>query len=140
MSELYDPIRKQHVVATPEEYVRQQVISWLLSKGYPAQAIDVEVSLSRFKRGSNDRVDLLVTRFSEDSHMPLFELLVECKRPEVSLDQDLILQVQKYLAIVPARYVVLTNGSGIIYLKRNASNYDVIEGLPDWDEITTSCK
>ncbi|MGL1935877.1 MAG: type I restriction enzyme HsdR N-terminal domain-containing protein [Fibrobacterales bacterium] len=138
MSELYDPIRKQQVVATPEEHVRQQVISWLLSKGYPSQAIDVEVSLSRFKPTSNDRVDLLVTRFSKNNHIPLFELLVECKRPEVVLDQNIILQVQKYLAIVPAQYVVLTNGSSIMYLKRNGSKYDLIEGLPDWNEIIAS--
>jgi len=131
METLFDPIRKKEVKRTPEEVVRQDTLNWLLNELLvPVHAIDIEVSLSRFKPGSSDRLDILVTRFNTQSAQPQYQLLVECKRPEVALDQDAILQVQKYLAVVPAEYVMITNGVSVVYLKRSENRYVQVKALP----------
>ncbi len=133
MEEIFDPIRKIQVKNTPEEVVRQQVIQWLLTtKKAPDHAIDIEVSLNRFEPTSNDRLDILVTRFNSESSKPVYELLVECKRPEVALDQDIMLQVQKYLAIIPAQFVMVTNGKVAKFLQRGDNGYTGVSNIPDY--------
>ncbi len=133
MEDIFDPIRKIQVKNTPEEVVRQKVIQWLLTtKNIPDHAIDIEVSLNRFKSTSNDRLDILVTRFNSESSNPVYELLVECKRPEVALDEDVMLQVQKYLTIIPAQFVMVTNGKVAKFLQRGENGYTGVSNIPDF--------
>src|ERR1700752_4612084 len=77
--QVFDMIRKSHVILTPEEWVRQHVIHFLIfEKGYPQGLMEVEKNIKLFN--TEKRVDILVR--TKDLK-PL--LLVECKAQEVRL-------------------------------------------------------
>ncbi|MDL2231917.1 type I restriction enzyme HsdR N-terminal domain-containing protein [Porphyromonadaceae bacterium OttesenSCG-928-L07] len=101
---LYDIIRKKYVVLTPEEWVRQHFIHYLINdRQYPAPLIDVEklVEINGLKR----RFDIVCY---DRNATPL--LIVECKAPNISLSQSVFDQAFEYNSILAARYVAITNG------------------------------
>lgn len=103
-AEIFDSIRKKWVKLTPEEWVRQHMISFLNEKlGYPA-------SLTRSESGINSslklwRTDILV--YDREAR-PL--LLVECKSYTVKIDREVLYQASRYNQEINAKCVVLTNG------------------------------
>ena len=100
---IWDPVRRQHVVCTPEEWVRQHVVHYLTGHlGYPASLLSIE-------RGTGtlgQRTDLRA--YDPATRLPA--LLVECKRPTVKLTKAVLQQAQRYWQRVPARFIVITNG------------------------------
>lgn len=101
-TKIFDVVRKTYVVLTPEEWVRQHCLHWLLSLGYPLGRCSIERML---KRGSM-RYDLLW----HDAHLHPY-LLVECKAPSIRITQDTLRQTTWYNMQLKAPYVLLTNGS-----------------------------
>ena len=90
---IFDIIRKKYVVLTPEEWVRQHVIHYLIGhKGYAPAAIAVERAVDLY--GMSRRFDIVA--FGKDGAP---RLLIECKAPSVSLTRQ-----------VSAPYVAVTNG------------------------------
>ena len=80
-TKIFDAIRKKFLVLTPEEWVRQHVIQFLIEeKGFPKSLIAVEQGLKL--NGLQKRADILV--YSKIGH-PLF--MVECKAPQIKIDQ-----------------------------------------------------
>ena len=104
MAKYWDPLRKAYVEATPEEKVRQWFIERLHQDyGIPYHRMNSEVSL---KFGSKPfRADIVV--FDQNGNP---EIIVECKRPEVPLTEEVLRQAQRYSAVLPARSFILTNG------------------------------
>lgn len=101
---IWDDQRGKWVKLTPEEWVRRHVVCWLVEeRGVAAQLIVQEypVELS----GMSLRADVVVF----DAAMRP-ELLVECKAPEVRLDEGVLEQAMRYNAVVGARRVMITNG------------------------------
>jgi hypothetical protein len=126
---VYDPIRKRHVAATPEEGVRQAVIRYLIDTlGVPANLIGVEFSLSVLEPGNMRRVDVVAWRPGEGQLAPW--LLVECKEPRSRIDDEVAWQAAVYLKRIPCRYVMLTNGSDTRILEREGEGYKLAPGLP----------
>lgn len=126
---VYDPIRKRHVAATPEEAVRQAVIRYLIGTvRVPANLIGVEFSLSVLEPGNLRRVDVAVWRPGEGQLSPW--LLVECKEPKARIDDDVAWQAAVYLKRIPCLYVMLTNGSQTRVLEREGDGYRLAPGLP----------
>ena len=101
---VFDIIRKKYVVLTPEEWVRQHFIHLMINHlGYPKSLMKVESGLSYFKSAKRSDITL---RTPEGK---LF-LLVECKAPDVKLDQKALNQVSIYNKELKATNVALTNG------------------------------
>jgi len=102
--QIFDPIRKKYVQLTPEEWVRQHFINYLVEHcGVPAGLIGVEVAL-KFN-AVNHRADIVI--YSKQGS-PI--ALVECKAPEVELNTSVIEQVGRYNIHFKAKYLFITNG------------------------------
>lgn len=101
---IFDPLRKKWIVLTPEEWVRQNFVQYLLQeKKYPAAliALEKEIQLGELKK----RFDVLVY---DSGHRPW--MLVECKAMDVKLDDAVLEQIIRYHAAVPVSYLIITNG------------------------------
>lgn len=102
--EIFDIIRKKYIVLTPEEWVRQHFIHYLIKHlNYPKSLFKVESGLSYNKL--TKRSDILIF----NNQLEPF-LLVECKSPDVTLNQKGLDQVSVYNSQLKAKYLVLTNG------------------------------
>jgi hypothetical protein len=102
---IFDELRKQWVKLTPEEWVRQNFVQYIIqTKKYPATLIGIEkeLKLGELKK----RFDLLVYT---QQHQPW--MLVECKAMHVQLTADVLEQAIRYHMAIPVNYLVLTNGS-----------------------------
>jgi len=101
---VYDPQRMRYVALTPEEYVRQHFVNWLINfLHYPASNIGNEIGLK--VNGTRKRCDTLV--MAEDGS-PL--MIVEYKAPDVTITQATFDQVVRYNMVFHARYLVVSNG------------------------------
>jgi type I restriction and modification enzyme subunit R-like protein len=126
---VFDPVRKRHVAATPEEGVRQAVLRYLMDVlKVPANLIGVEFSLASLEPGNLRRADIVVWRPGTGQLSPW--LLVECKEPRVRIDDAVAFQAGDYLKRIPCRFVMLSNGADTRYLEKDANGYHLIAGLP----------
>ena len=108
-----DPLRQQWMVLTPEEYVRQQVIQFLLQeKQITRGRISVERGL-KYQR-MQKRYDLLIFNRSGQPH-----ILCECKAPEVKLTQETLHQVARYNQELKAPHLLITNGNQWLFFSKN---------------------
>lgn len=102
--QVFDIIRKKYVILTPEEWVRQHVVHYLLQyHNYPKGLIKLEGGLKFHKLLK--RTDILV-----HDHEGTPYLLVECKAPSIKINQKVIEQASIYNQKVSARFILLTNG------------------------------
>jgi hypothetical protein len=100
---IFDDLRKQWVRLTPEEWVRQNLIQYMLqAKQYPAAFIGIEkeIALGELKK----RFDLLVF---DRNHQPW--MMIECKAMDVELTEKVLEQIIRYNMSVPVSYLVISN-------------------------------
>lgn len=103
-TEVFDQIRGRWLVLTPEEWVRRHVVGYLLSHCniMPQQIVEeYPVAIN----GMSQRADIVVLGNKEE-HL----LVVECKEPNVKIDNDVLSQVVRYNSVLGCRYIVMTNG------------------------------
>ncbi len=101
---IWDSLRRKWLILTPEEWVRQHTIGWLVSEmQIPELRISQEYPVKI--NGLNQRADIVVIDEFAKPH-----ILVECKAPDINIDNEVVLQACRYNAVVGARYIVLTNG------------------------------
>ena len=126
--EIWDELRKQWVRLTPEEWVRQNFIQYLLVvKNYPAAYIAVE---RKMRLGElNKRFDLLVFDKAAQPWM-----LVECKAMEEKLDSRVLWQVLRYNMATPVKFIVITNGGECHAFIRGEKDFDELAALPAYSE------
>lgn len=104
LNEIWDEFRKKYVALTPEEWVRQHILMYLVSElGYPAGRMAVEMTLQ--VHGASLRCDALVY---DERLMPL--MLIECKAPDVSVTNDTLMQIARYNQKAGVDYLLVTNG------------------------------
>ena len=130
--EIFDPVRHKYVTLTPEEWVRQNLISYLAHvKGYPVSMIGVEKQLMLNKLSK--RFDLVV--FGRNAN-PF--LLVECKAPGVEINERTFDQAARYNMLLKAEYFLITNGMEHYTCRIDYENkqYIFIEDIPDFDRTT----
>lgn len=109
---VYDECRMRWVTLTPEEWVRQHVVHFLLHKRYyPRLLVHVEERV--MVNDQPQRADIVV--YGRDG-LPF--LLVECKAAHVSVDDNTLWQVATYNRVLRAPYVAVTNGMGIGVFQR----------------------
>ena len=108
--QLFDPVRRKHVSLTPEEWVRQNVLHYLLGKGYPASLIAIERGIS--VNDTQKRFDIVV--YDRDSS-PL--IIVECKAQSEKINQNVLMQIAGYNLTLKAKYFWLTNGDEHYFIR-----------------------
>jgi hypothetical protein len=122
---IFDILRKQWLQLTPEEWVRQNFIQYLVKeKKYPASliAVEKEIRVGELKK----RFDILV--YNTD-HRPW--MMIECKAGEIKLDESVLQQALRYNMSVPVQYIVITNGNlSFGWEKKNNALSDINE-LPE---------
>lgn len=129
MQTIWDPLRKKDVALTPEEEVRQRCIAFLLEKGVPVTHAMSEVPLDYGQK--HFRADIVVY---DRALRPL--MVVECKRPDVTISAATVRQALMYHAVLDISYIVLTNGRSIYLYGRNASSvFEPMREFPDYETL-----
>lgn len=124
---LFDTIRKKWIVLTPEEWVRQNFIQYLLKiKQYPESliAIEKEIKLGELRK----RFDMLVYN---RQHQPW--MLIECKAMDVALTEAALSQVLRYQLSVPVSYFVITNGNCTYAWQLQKREAIILDNFPDFE-------
>lgn len=129
--QIFDPLRKKYVRLTPEEEVRQNVIGWL------AQEWEVPLPLMSSEwaftfNGMQYRADLLVF---DRSLQPL--MLVECKAPDVPINQMVVDQVIRYNLSLKVKYILITNGKSSYLCARDpvTEQYQFLDEIPKYEQM-----
>lgn len=125
---IFDKIRKKYMVLTPEEWVRQHYVSFLMEeKKYPISLIAVEKKLTI--NGLTKRSDILVFNTNGTP-----EIIVECKAPSVNITQDTFDQIARYNLKLNANYLIITNGLQHFYCKIDSEkeSYTFLPEIPDY--------
>jgi type I site-specific restriction endonuclease len=129
--QIFDPIRRRFVALTPEEWVRQHFINYLVTeKGYPKGLISVEVPLVINR--VNHRADIVC--FSSEAK-PI--LVVECKAPNVRISGQTLRQVSRYNLLLKAPFLVVTNGLVHYSIRLTARGVEKLGSIPAYKEVMT---
>jgi len=126
---IFDEIRKKFIILTPEEWVRQHVVQFLLQeKKYPKSHTNVEKLLT--VNDLKKRYDVVV--YNPDGSIAV---LVECKAPEVKISQDTFDQIARYNLTLKANYLMVTNGLNHYFCQMDFENekYLFLKELPDFN-------
>ena len=127
---IFDPLRKRWLMLTPEEWVRQNFVQYLIrEKKYPAALIAMEkvIRLGELKK----RFDILVY---DRNHRPW--MMIECKSPAIKMDEAVLHQLLRYHISVQTGYLVITNGTYAYGWEKETRGLKIIRDLPKWaDEI-----
>jgi hypothetical protein len=121
---IFDELRKQWIRLTPEEWVRQSIIQYLIQiENYPAALIGVEkeIKLGELKK----RFDVLVF---DKEHQPW--MMIECKAMDVKLNDEVLQQVLRYNQSIPVHYLVITNGSYTYCFRRTGKELETMNQFP----------
>ncbi|MDB5130407.1 MAG: hypothetical protein JWR02_156 [Mucilaginibacter sp.] len=127
---LFDVIRKKNIVITPEEWVRQHFVQYLIrQKHYPKTLIKLEGGHKL--NGMPKRSDIVVYNSAGEKI-----LLVECKAPSVAVDQKAFDQVARYNMVHKVKLLAVSNGLQHYYCRIDFEKqaYQFIADLPDFDE------
>lgn len=128
---LFDEIRKKNIIITPEEWVRQHFVQYLIrEKGYPKSLIRLEGGHKLY--GKQKRSDIIAFNSAGDKI-----LMVECKAPSVTIDQKVFDQVANYNIVHQIGLLAVTNGLQHFYCRINfeQKNHQFIEELPNYRTI-----
>jgi hypothetical protein len=130
---ILDNIRKKYVKLTPEEWVRQNFVMYLINEGkYPAGLIAVEV-MSKFNN-LKKRVDILV---HDRNGKPV--MLVECKSPDVKINDKVFDQIVCYNMGFRVPYIIVTNGMDHFACRIDfeTNKYEFLLVIPLYEDLLT---
>lgn len=128
---IYDPLRDRYVRLTPEEWVRQHFVQYLIQElDVPGGLVAIEAAFQF--QGQPRRADVIAHDRQGD---PL--LLVECKAPHVSITQDAFDQCARYNIVLQAPYLVVTNGQThyACAIDFDEQSYAFLDDLPSYDQL-----
>ena len=122
---IFDECRKQWVLLTPEEWVRQNFLQYLVQERlYPASliAVEREIVLGDLKK----RFDIVVFKNAKPW------MIVECKEMHGKLNEAAIKQILNYNITLQAEYLVITNGTSTFALHVQQGKFEWLQKLPDF--------
>jgi hypothetical protein len=125
---IFDAIRKKFIILTPEEWVRQHVVQFLMiEKNYPKSLLNVEKVLQ--VNGLRKRYDIVVYNSDGTIH-----ILIECKAPEVPISQSTFDQIAQYNMTLQSNYLMVTNGLNHYFCQMDNENekYQFLTELPNY--------
>lgn len=125
---IFDELRKKYVQLTPEEWVRQHTVKFLiLEKKFPKTLLNAEKQI---------RVNGLIKRYDIVGFQSngAIELIVECKAPSVKIKQDTFDQIARYNLVLDANYLMVTNGQEHYYCQMDyqKEKYHFLREIPDY--------
>lgn len=123
---IYDILRRKYIVLTPEEWVRQHFVHFLINQHqYPKSLIKLESSLKY--NTLLKRTDIQV--YGRDGKLMM---IVECKAPYIKLTQNVFSQAAEYNQVLKAEYLTITNGMIYHCCKTNWENMklEFLKDLP----------
>ncbi|MBQ8672598.1 MAG: type I restriction enzyme HsdR N-terminal domain-containing protein [Bacteroides sp.] len=126
---IFDILRRRYVALTPEEWVRQHFVHYLLEhKGYPAALMvnEVQVKLNATRK----RCDTVLYRRDLSARV-----IVEYKAPEVEITQAVFNQIMRYNMVLRADYLMVSNGIRHFCCRMDYANNSSIF-LPDIPHFT----
>lgn len=126
---IFDEIRKKFIILTPEEWVRQHVVQYLLQdKKYPKSYINVEKLIKI--NDLNKRYDIIVYQPNGEIY-----LLIECKAPEVTITQQTFDQIARYNLVLNAKYLMVSNGLNHYFCQMDfeKEKYVFLKELPEFE-------
>ena len=125
---IFDIIRKKEILLTPEEWVHQHCLRFLMEeKKYPIGLINVEKKIEIF--GKQKRYDIVVY-----TKTGTVAVLVECKAPKIEINQGVFDQIARYNLSVDSTYLMVTNGLKHVYCQMDyqAQAYHFLQDLPSY--------
>ncbi|MEE3258990.1 MAG: type I restriction enzyme HsdR N-terminal domain-containing protein [Candidatus Latescibacterota bacterium] len=129
--EILDPLRRKFVRMTPEEWVRQHLVQYLIADlGYPRGLTAIEKGIDL--HGKPFRADIIVYDRQGQA-----VLMAECKEPAVAISQDTFDQIAVYNRVVQARCLVVSNGL-VHYcyaIDREKEEYRFLDQVPRYEEL-----
>lgn len=131
---ILDEIRKKQIVLTPEEWVRQHFVQYLIQhKKYPKGLIKLEGGLKL--HGLLKRSDIVVHDVTGKK-----TLLIECKAPTVNIDQKVFDQAARYNMVHKVRLLAVTNGlvNHCCNIDYENNSYSFLKELPDYTDLSHS--
>jgi hypothetical protein len=125
---IFDDVRKAWVLLTPEEWVRQNLLQYLMQvKKYPASLIAVERAI---KLGElTKRFDIVVYGRNSKPWM-----IIECKEMNVPLDKAVLEQALRYNITLQVPYLVISNGSYCMAALLHENTMRALDALPDFEQ------
>lgn len=128
---VFDLLRKKFVALTPEEWVRQHFVHFLINaKRFPRELMANEVSL--VQNGIKRRCDTLV---ANREGQPL--AIVEYKAPHIEITQDTFDQIVRYNMVMRARCLIVSNGMShyCCLIDYQNNSYRFVPDIPSYDEL-----
>lgn len=125
---IFDVLRKRWLLLTPEEWVRQNFVQYLIhEKKYPATliALEKEIWLGELKK----RFDILVY---DIYHKPW--MIIECKASVIKLDEAVLQQALRYHSSVLVPFIIITNGKLTYGWEKINNDLKLIDKIPDWQQ------
>lgn len=129
--QIFDKFRKKYISLTPEEWVRQNFLSWLCDeKKFPHALVSVEktIELNELKK----RYDAVVY---SNTHQPL--MLIEFKAPEIKISQKVFEQAARYNLILKVPYLMVSNGINHYCCRINFKNSQIVflKEIPEFADL-----
>lgn len=131
---VYDSLRNKNIILTPEEYVRQRFVYWLINHlGFPASHVANEVTLNL--NSTKKRCDTLVY---DSQGRPL--VVIEYKAPYIKITKETFNQICRYNMVVQAPYIIASNGMAHYCCHINYENksYSFLPQIPNYSDIDNS--
>lgn len=128
---IFDVLRRKYVALTPEEWVRQHFVHFLIEhKDYPTALLANEIELRI--GGKHLRADTLLYNKELRPHM-----LIEYKSPTIALTQKVFDQISAYNLLLHADYLIVSNGMQHICCRMDyeQNTYHFLEEIPDYSEL-----
>lgn len=129
--EIFDPLRKKYVALTPEEWVRQHFVHYLISeKQFPASLIANEAGIKL--NSLSKRCDTVVYNRQLE---PM--VIVEYKRPDVTITQEVFDQITRYNSVLKVPYVIVSNGlkHHCCHIDYEQQSYQYLTEIPNYEEV-----
>ena len=120
---IFDEVRKRWVRLTPEEWVRQNIIQYLLQDlKYPASLLSVEkeIKLGELRK----RCDLIVYKDAAPW------MIIECKEPNVTISHLTLQQILQYHLALPVPFLCMTNGNNVFLFEKKDNRFEEIGAFP----------
>ena len=128
---IFDIIRRQYVALTPEEWVRQHFVHFLIgTKGYPQSLMANEVQLKL--NGMSRRCDTVAY---DRTLRP--RVIVEYKAPTVNITQQVFDQICRYNMVLQVDYLIVSNGLAHYCCKvdNTTHTYTFLKDIPSYEEV-----
>lgn len=128
---ILDPLRRKFVALTPEEWVRQHFVNFLLrEKGYPAALIanEIHIDLNKLKK----RCDSVV--YNRDLS-PL--MIIEYKAPDVEITQQVFDQIVRYNIVLKVKYLIVSNGLNhyCCIMDYDKQSFGYLSDIPNYTDL-----